>query len=111
MMKVFSSRLVFGSALLCLLTGCAIIDEKIIADDVLAHRAAITLDVPDNKISVSERSSESSFGFSTLYFTANIAGSSAKRCHVNVGVFGLVKGEVSCIGVCSPSQKADGKCK
>jgi len=106
----FTQRLVFTGLLIASLTGCAIIDEKIIGDEVLAHRAGITLNIPDDKIKILDRSSESSFGFSTLYFTANAAGQ-ARRCHVNVGVFGLVKGEVSCIGVCSASQKADGKCK
>jgi len=110
-MKISFHRLAACGVLFSTLTGCAIIDENIIGDEVLAQRAAITLDIPDNRITVSERSSESSFGFSTLYFTAKIAGGATRRCHVNVGFFGLIKGEVSCIGVCSPSQKADGKCK
>jgi len=110
-MKLSFHRLAFFGVLFSMLAGCAIIDEKTVGDEVLAQRAAITLNVPDNKITVLERSSESSFGFSTLYFTAKIAGGPARRCHVNVGFFGLVKGEVACIGVCSASQKADGKCK
>jgi len=94
------------------LGGCAGIENKAASDEVLARRAAISLNVADNEVTVSDRSAEQSLFASTLHFTATTKQGSTHRCYVVSSYFGLVKSDAVCAGgaVCNALLKAAGKC-
>jgi len=99
------------SALLAL-GGCAAIDEKTVSDEVLARKAAISLNVPDNQVTISDRSSEMGLGMSTINFTATTKKGSTHRCYIDTAFFGLTKSSAVCAGgACNDLLKAAGKCQ
>jgi len=94
--------------LLALLGGCAAIDDKVISDEKLARKAAISLNVQDNEVTISDRRSE---GMNMLTFTATTKQGSSHRCHIYTSLFGLSQTAAICAGgTCDASLKAMGAC-
>jgi len=99
------------SALLAL-GGCAGIENKRASDEVLARKAAVSLNVPDNEVTVSNRSAEQGMGAATIHFTATTKQGSTHRCYITSTYFGLLKSEAVCAGgACNALLKAAGKCQ
>jgi len=107
---VVSSQSVLCSALLAL-GGCAGIENKAISDEVLARKAAVALNMPDNEVTISNRMPE---GMNTLNFTATTKQGSTHRCYIHSLYFGLSQTGAICAGsaggACNDLLKAAGKC-
>jgi len=87
------------SALPVMLGGCVILDTKMVSDEQLVHKAAITLNVSDSEVTISNRSVESGQGGNTLHFTATTKNGSKHRCYIGVGFAGLLDAAATCAGL------------
>jgi len=111
-MTFFPRNLLLALPCLALLGGCAAIDNKTVSDEVLARKAAISLNVPDNQVSISDRSSETGLGYSTINFTATTQKGSTHRCYITNAYGGLMKSSAVCAGgACNELLKAAGQCQ
>jgi len=91
------------------LGGCAGIENKAVSDEVLARKAAISLNVPDNEVTISNRMSE---GMNTINFTATTKQGSTHRCYIHSLLFGLSQtGAICAGGACNDLLKAAGRCQ
>ncbi|KXU38989.1 hypothetical protein AXE65_11145 [Ventosimonas gracilis] len=109
-MKIQHNLLLCGALLV--LGGCAGTENSRASDEMLARKAAISLNVPDNEVTVSSRSAEQGMGVVTLHFTATTKQGSTHRCYITSSYFGLLKSEAVCAGAatCNALLKAAGKC-
>jgi len=98
----FLSHLRFAvlyGALSVMLGGCVILDTKMVSNEQLVHKAAITLNVSDNEVTISDRSVESGQGGNTLHFIATTKNGSQHRCYIGVGFAGLLDAAATCAGL------------
>jgi len=110
-MLTLSRHFLAATALLATLAGCSSIDSNALSDTDLARRAAISLNLPDNEITVSDRSTEWNLGATTVHFTATTKKGNTHRCYVDVAYGGLVKTAAVCAGgACDDLRKAAGQC-
>jgi len=108
-MKIQHNLLLCGALLV--LGGCASMENKMASDALLTRKAAVSLNVPDNEVTISNRSAEQTLGSATLHFTATTKQGSTHRCYITSTWFGLYKSEAVCAGgACNALLKAAGKC-
>jgi len=98
-MKLFLRYFLLSLASLTLLNGCIFLDVKMVSDEQLTHKAAMALNVPDNEVTLSERTLKSGQAGNTLHFTATTKAGSTHRCYIVVGFFGLLDPIATCAGL------------
>jgi len=105
-------NLLLSTAVIALLGGCAGIENSRVSDEVLARKAAIALNVADDEVTVSNRTTEQGLFVGSLHFTATTKQGSTHRCYIDSSFFGLMKSDAVCAGgACNALLKAAGKCQ